>query len=498
MRRHNTLCLATLVLMALAVPLSGAQVSTVTVNGAGGADFTTIQAAITSFSSGEINSTATPPFTINVVPAGGPYTERLTLDSAVASGEITGDLTIQSSVPGTPAQVRLQLGLGAVDDGLVCHQHVHDVTFRDIIFCPSLTAPLFVDDMVKVDENVANVVQNTVAFYDCVFTCTDAAGNPRVTSKTDWITLIAAGTYPSFPTATLGSGDVALKMWNDPGESMNYIVDGCVFYYPSHCTQLIVNGVKADTCTVTDSVAAASLQWNQAWQVTSTRGSTVTVTGTDAGAGPANCVAGFTRGWHGMYNGVTGNSASVELDGILIYADSDTADHARGISGGALINYLGISNSIVASDYVCFFDTPNETLLPLDHCTFHTLIAGKNCYSDLIGGATGSIVATDCIFTATGGGTAAANQPPGNFTIRYSAVPQFGPNAITAGSCVLESTVMPQDPVYANTTNPTAANFLDVRNSQYATRGSGGTNLAGGADYVGDTVPAELAIFSEN
>lgn len=496
MTSTKSLCLAAMVLVVCVAPFSWAQVSTVTVNGAGGADFLTIQDAITSFSSGEINSTATPPFTINVVPAGGPYVEQMTLDTNVASGEIMGDLTIQSSVPGTPAEIRLQLGLGATDDGLVCHQHEHSVTFIDLIFCPSLTAPRFVDDMIKVDENVANVIGNTISFISCVFTSTDAAGAPLVTDKASWITAIAAGTYPSFPDAILGSGDVALKMWNDPGEALNYVIEDCVFYYPSHCTQLIVDGRLEDTGTIIDSVAATTLQWNQAWQITHRRGGTVTVQGTDAGAGPANCVAGFTRGWHALYPSVTSVSASADIDGVLLYADSTTLNHSRGISGGATVNILNVDNSIIASNYICMFDTPNNAMT-IDNSTWFTIVAAKNVYQDLIGGATGSIVASDCVFGATGGGTLAANRPAGYFTVRYSAVPSNGPNAITPGAASLEATVTFADPVFANTTAPTAADFLDVRNSQYAGLGSGGSNLAGGADFVGDSIPVELAVFSE-
>ena len=87
--------------------------------------------------------------------------------------------------------------------------------------------------------------------------------------------------------------------------------------------------------------------------------------------------------------------------------------------------------------------------------------------------------------------------PNGTWTvdIDHSAVVTQGPQAIaglgTTGFESLGSIVISGSPFYVETSNFLGTDFFDVRSGAYLGAATGGTNLGGGADYVGG-VPAAV------
>ena len=96
--------------------------STILTVAASGADFTTIQGAISSYCAGGTNSGAVKPLLIAIDPASGPYDEALCLDQIQSgTGDIAGDIVLKAT-GGAKAIVKLQEGDVAEDDGLMIVQ----------------------------------------------------------------------------------------------------------------------------------------------------------------------------------------------------------------------------------------------------------------------------------------------------------------------------------------------------------------------------------------
>ena len=84
-------------------------------------DYATIQAAISDYClTGGTQTGAYKPFVIAIDPASGPFDESLSLDQTSAgNGDIAGDIVI-AATGATKAVVKLQKGIGLVDDGYQC------------------------------------------------------------------------------------------------------------------------------------------------------------------------------------------------------------------------------------------------------------------------------------------------------------------------------------------------------------------------------------------
>lgn len=527
-----------LALCAIMVPMaSAAAVSTVTVDGGGGGDYLLIQDAIDSFTLLGTNAGATAPYTINIVPAGGPYTEALTLNDRVITGtggsaELVGDLTIQSSVPGTRPEIRLLRG-GTVDDGIEVYQSNANVTFRDLLMTPAIASPsslMVADDMVKPDENPQNQpsATNTITFDNCILTPADASGEPHVTDLASAIAFFnsppAAGNY-----AALGSGDMVLKSWNDAGESLNTtLIDTiCVGGEDGgYGARIHADGGPSEAVLIEDSMFIATLLWHPALNVGAASG-TVTLTGTDAGAGPGNGTFCLSKGWHAIWFSGTTVSAEINLDNVVAYGvNPTTAGHSRGLSGGSTVNVASISDSIIASNYYGFLHA-NRFDMTWDRCTFvgddTNAASSLAIYEDAILGSGGTLTTTDCIFASTDYDAASCEVYNNEATTMpwfadYCCFPLAGPHRVVtndagevawdddspvAGNASGEINIngglnnVFSDPAFIEVYDPTSPDYLDVDNPALAGVGSGGSNLAGGADYIG-SLPVELSIYSNN
>jgi hypothetical protein len=485
-----------IVLMLLTVAAFG--LNPVVVDDLGGGDFTTIQAAINSWCTGGTNAGETAPFIINVT--NGPYDEGITLDDAQTGlGDIVGDIIIQSATPGTKVVVKLQVPPGGVDDGLYVYQSNADVTFIDLVFCPSMTGTIVTDDLVKVDENAASQpsAMNVISFLDCTFSDIDTGGNPVVQTKADWIAAPKPPTYT--PGSSLASGDVILKCWGDTGESNQYVLEDCVFYYHYHNARIHNDGSDGESKSITDCLFSASADWNLSGvQVGGTKVCTSLITGTQAPrlGDLTQCTAMIGSGWHAIW--VTGATNTVTINNTLIHLTNDA--NARGISS-ADGSPLDIDDCIIRTSFIGILST-NNNADTIDNTTIATVddVGGAVDCIDFFGAGTGSLTVRDCIFSdapVAFSGTA----PALGADVDYSAYVESGPNAIggRGGVAVDGPNVINADPLFLGS-DPLNANYYDVDNGSaapngYQGAGTGASNLGGGGTYQGGSPVADWSVY---
>ena len=463
---------------------------------ASGGDFTSVAAAISSFASGGANASETPPFIVNIDPAGGPYTEQIDLDDAnVGTGDVQGNLVVQSSVAGTYAQIILLVApTSGADDGLMVHQDSIDVTFRDLLLCPSIagTANEFTDEIVKLDENTANTDWNTITFDHCILTEIDAAGAPLVTSRAD--------AYTAGPPAAVGSARTgfayALQYWGDTGESINLVMDDCVVFGNIQNSALRISFPIAGQVDINDTMIAYG-----GYIVRVGSGDTVgtvNITGTDQTAGPDSAsvilqTAGADN--HCFWFSGSAQGTACNVSGTMMIVEGTNAAAAgsatRGFSGSATVD-LTLADCLIVTD-----DGPGvvdgfENDATWDRVT----IVSKQSANALFGvGGAGSLTVRDSIFTGPGAKFASTALPTGGIDIDYcgfyGVTDQVDPALV---GVTLGSNIVTTNPQFAEATDWTSADFLDVGGMDYKGADSAGGDLVGGANAY--TITAARSAWS--
>lgn len=473
----------TLSVLAIVLLFAGVAVADMTVTvAASGGDFTTISDALVSNSSTGSNAAETGVFTVSIDPAGGPYDEAIDLDDAnVGSGDFQASaIVIESSVAGTYVPIAVQLApSGGANDGLQCHQDI-DVTFRDLLIYPSLTN-VFTDEMLKIDENAGSTnVDNLILVQHCIFTEIDASGNPLITDR--------AGAYAD-PPATVGSTRTGyayfIQAWGDSGEAFDVTIDDCAMY-GNIGTAGQAHGIRLASVAATDDYiinnTVVSGTSGACIRLSGVSGSTLTITGNDAGDGPDNATVLMNPDDSSDCFWIYSVSADVVVD------ISDTIFKDSSASWG--INFsTDCDIELAVAD--CIFDTGAQNLnfnvlrdWTFDRCTFHTT-GDDNALQT--GGGAGSLAFRDCIFSGTGAKFAGTATPTGGIDIDYCAFPAAGPDAITSqdDGVVLPtygSNIVTADPEYVSK-DFTSADYFDLGNyDDYNGASSVAGFLAGGAD----------------
>lgn len=456
----------------------------VVVDNAGTGDFTTVQAAIDSWCAGGANAGETAPFIINIRSGSGPYDEGITLDQAVAGhGNIAGDIVIQTTTPGDNVVLKLQPHSGSTegaDDGLMISQDIYNVTMRDLVFTRSLTN-FPADDLVRQDEAAPNTTLNTLAFYNCVFTEVGVDGEPLTRNKAGALVAPAPVGGP----ARVGTTPFLLQHWGDAGESINVILDNCVFYAgtSSNC-YVRSDGSGPETVTINNCLSTYAGYNCFQGGGTNPQG-VLNVTGTDVTQGPLNCTAALypLTGGHCLMAGNTVAGQVSNVSNFLAEASgAPSTTLSRGVTGGN--GQINLSNVIIDVQGYGVVDITHDPTT-WNNVTINTPTAAYLSASGAGTPAAGSLTVTDSIIS--GGGTKFAalnNLPTGGITVKYSALPTSGPNAIGATGTIVEENNIYDDPMYVST-DGLLATFMDVNNPTYASAGTGGTPLRGGANYVG-------------
>jgi hypothetical protein len=458
-------------------------VNPVTVDGAGGGDYTTIMAAIADFAVGGANNGEAAPHIINVVAAGGPYDEAFDINEATIA--LDKELILQSSVAGTLVDIRCQDVSG---DGFRVHQSNADISFIDLLIHPSVTGTPMTDDVVKLDEegSAQPSALNTLTFTRCIITDSDAAGDPCVSSKADAI----AGTNLLAPNGNRTNGFASLfQHWCDSGESLNTVVDECVIWdntadgaTDGNHIRVTLVGDAGESFTVNNTIMGGGSGGGAIVRAgNASHTGTITFTGTDVTEGLDACTAFLDppAEWHCItFEGGTGGHA-VSFDNCLFDGGSGAS---RGISAGG--NYdLTLSDLIINVSGIGIVDIPNNDAT-YDNLTVNT----ETNAILLVAGGTGSLTVRDSIFSGPGTKLGEAS-PTGGVDVDYCAFVESGPDAITArddGAITVTygSNLVTADPQYASK-DATSADYFDVTNTtDYLGQSSAGGMLRGGASDI--------------
>lgn len=469
-------------------------------------DFASIQLAIDSWCAGGANAAETPPFIINIDPAGGPYDESINLQSTqVGHGDIVGSIVIQSATPGTYAHIKVR-DRGTTGDGIIIHQSTADVTFKDLLIYPSTTNAI-TDDLIKIDEDTPNLVLNTFLFDNVILTDIDIAGNPLITDKSQ------AFTYPTATVATTRSNGFAslFQAWNDAGESMNVTLRNCCIYGNTVATtgQASVRiSLDGDTVAETFTMENCIVAWANAALIRvggKNPGDRFIFTGTDQTDGPNNCNIFLNRPnatgggnavndclWTYSGDSVAGTSMLVEKTIMASVGPIEGTGSVAvgGISLQGTIN-LTLKDSIISTVGPCVTDLPNGAVT-FDRVTLNNIsdpqVASPVAFQCTTGG-TGSVTIRDCIFSGPGAKIGGTGAPAGGIDIDYCGFPTAGAYAIGSqdnGTVVpaYGTNIISADPEFVSN-NPTSADLFDVAGSLYYNASSTAGALAGGADFVG-------------
>jgi len=504
-----------IVLFALLLLVSGvAQAKNPVVVDAGGTgDFTTIQAAISSWCAGAANAGETAPFTINVVP--GTYIERLTLNSSIVwdvtkgfGGNIMGDIVIQSSVPGTRPVVKVGRSLGedTGNNGLRILQDSYNVTLRDLLFCPAMASEIpghnmpAAGAMIHVDQNATDAVFDTLLVENCLFTHTDLAGNPLVTSRTAAYT---AGFVQ--PNAVGNIVTYFLYFYPDAGEPKHLTCNNCTFYGGTGGVVGNVTGVlaRAHTTTAGDTITwhncAFVQSGNYVTMLYGTAAGIFNITGTNQKAGPDNCTYIGTQ-WevdnHALM--ISGALLQINVSNSIInlygpeMATTTGTQGPRGAAGGTA--QLVINDSILYNE--CTGGAKNGLAMIVNtkeaadadafaRCTFYS----KPTMYYVVGTNSGTVPFRDCIFA--GSGQVFPTAPVAGLTldVDYCAYVEAGAHAIggRGGAQTDGANVISGDPLFLGI-NALLANAFDVDAASFGGKGTAGSNLSGGADFIGSAV----------
>lgn len=463
-----------LLILAFTLCVSLAFAQTKTVSKTGPADFTTVQAAIDFFDPDPDPGT---PNVINIIDSS-VYDEMITIDVPV---------TIEGTAVSRPVLAVRQNSGGDGNDGLLISIPTgtyNDVTLRKLIIIPSRTST-------PTDDGVRSAGQNlNITLEDVLITANNGADAPVTIDGLSPASLVGAtqfgddGAFLGAGTSPSGDGtDVTLKnvvishiqgavlnVNNDglicSGSGDEYrILDGCVF---SYCNRLGIQGagdfqLNAPTTRV---IVLGNKGFAGIW-FAGARGTLRLINGCNVldTTGVNNpTTPGF--GWGIEHQ--NGGSANFELRNAII----------KGCTGqGFLIGGVAGTGTTTIEDIT---------------------IAGNSQYAiDVDAGYAQSITITDSIIAGDGSldvDNVVRHNGTGTMNISYSALVTAGPFSLltpptTGSGTVITANVINDDPQFVETSNFQSASFFDVSSTAYATAGSGGNPLGGGADYVGGIPP---------
>jgi hypothetical protein len=458
------------------------------------ADYGTIDAAIKSYATGGDNhfTTVTMPLIITVDPQGGTaYDEALDMDDSIAgNGDFLGDLILRADDPTSPAVVLLKNG--SSDDGLVIWQDVNEVHLENLVLAPSLTAPTFIDDVVRLDENTDNNDFNYISFKNVVITEVDASGDPLVTNKAEAI----AGNPATPSSARNSSANSLFQAWGDAGESQNVWMEDVVLYGNKAGTggnavsvaRFSQDGQAGEKIYINNIVMADAKGTQAGLRFTAaTLNGRVYIGGTNAGAGPLS--ASYMRqstGWHAIHT--SANTGKIFVNNLL----SDLGG-GRNISGSSTWQ-LDIDDSVLKTlgnaNIVDGFSGNTSAI----EWARNTFLAPSNAFFTVSANGTYDVTIKDSVFAGSAAKLAGTGTGE-NLVLQNVTFATIGPDAVgSIGTYKSATNLRTINPLFASQ-DSTNENFLDVTNSALATASSTAGPLVGGADYDGGNFAAENSTY---
>lgn len=506
---------------------AGAGAQTVTVDASLGSPdnvttFNSIQMAIYSFQGSGFTSASSPggvgvnhgnaaPDIINVITTA-VVDEFIAADAEATSGAswvvLDEALTIQGS--GVIAVVALrQSGVGSTDvstDGFAFRQDV-DLTLRDIILIPSRTSTP-TDDGLHIHATT-HTADTVVTIENVVVTANNGSDAPVTTTGLDTpslagatgfgddgvvffsqteggtITLNATGlVISSFNTTTGGRDGLTAYMVGATNDIINCFVTlgpGCVI---SNCARFgIYNAFGAslslagthDSPVILNNIVADGV-WCNSDSAAPTQACILNVDHAIINnCGASGLKEQETRG-RGFINSVSNSIISnCTNPGISLFA---FGTRPAGVSDTVTISNVTVHNCGIGS-------TPPPA-------NYDFLAAGIAAPRYQTTYRTNRNVSIQDTIVSGAGLTGLYNSSDGTFSIDYSSLVTAGPHALSAatgGPSTIGTgfNMIASDPQYVTALigDFASTDYVDVANNDYAARGTAGSDLAGGADYVG-------------
>lgn len=466
-------------------------------------DFTSIQAAISSWCAGGANVSATAPFVIQI--KGGTYKEKLSLnDARIGLGDIVGDIKIMAYDTTNIPIIKIPVSdttmsnpSTATRQGLMIHQNVANVELRDLVFTYALETSteygvyngMLNGNLIKIDENSANVSINTVKMINCVVTAVSAAGEPLVKSKTEAL----SGNFYSLKTTGLAGG-VMVSHYNDPGESLCSEFINCTFYgSASYGLRTRLEGSVPERALIKDCLFKDFGYYPAEFDGNNSQG-TVVITGTkpakdgDLYNSTVMLNTGIAAGGgHFVYSATTG--AVLDLSNMICHTRNVSA---RMISIGN--TSAKITDSIFfATNYGIVHNNAAGRYLDIQRCTFVTDTQAASFFlpsGTQNGGfgetsTHGAISFVDTIIAGRGNKFNGLTAIDGKVSLSNVLLPTLGDYSVysfTTTGIALVQNIYTDDPGFASA-DPTSVDFFDVTNTVLIGKSSTGTVLAGGANF---------------
>ncbi len=461
--------------------------TSILVDNGGSGDFTTVGAAIGSINSSGTYAAGTAPFVINIKAGSGPYDEILTLDESSTSGQILGDLLLQSDTPGSKVNIKLQKSNNG-NEGLKVYQSIYDVTFRDIIFSYSTTKKA-TSTLIRVQETSNNINYNWINMFDCVLTDIDTTNTPMAVSKEDAIAKLKS-VIPSGSGATTGVYLLSINQVTDTYESRNSRIVNSAFYGPLMGAIRVYNyGHNGDIVLLRDDLMvncgntagyAAGCRignGNPYYGYFSIEGSNLPT------YGPLSCFAVLGANYHSLYLTFYPVYTPMNVKNVICHSFA-TSGNIRALSSGAATAPVNVTNAI--------FDTSPggpAVLGSVPAATLNNVVIGKNSGLLAFGGL-GPLTFNNCIVTGS------LNQnsiPTGGYFFNNCGLPfqgDYKASGSTLGSAsALFTNIQRADPLFSQVTDPTdPATYYRITNQYYSSVTSAGGLL--GALFIGGSTPA--------
>ena len=461
-------------------------------------DFPTIQGAISSYCiTGGTQTGVYKPLVIAIDPASGPYDEALNLSqSALGVGDIAGDIVLKAT-GSAKAVVKLQ----GSPDALYLRQNSVSMIFKNIIFCPSQITPPSTN-IFMINEVSANTDMNWVELYGCIITDILVSGDPMITTPAEALTV-----EPSTSGAGFGLGD---SFWRTTitSYSLSYFFEQSVVYGNWHMFYMYLWGDDSQ-CRIHNSIIAQS-QSSAIFTVSNNNTHQLIITGDDQTEGivtgdTINCSAlyQFDRRSHGVYaGGVNGMFSVTDLILVVknsIFHSTTGGDGAIPItsSGGVGVgpfHIYKIHDVIFESTATAVSIIRDQFINPdgLETDIRNATIKGTCPGILFLGTSTKGVDVTDSIFADC---TAAVSEVGGvsvSINLTNCGLPEVGETAIgsvTNSTNVVANVIsaVTDDPIFISL-DPLSSDYMDVNQPTYGGAGSGGSDLAGGADFIGTEV----------
>ncbi len=450
---------------AAALVLNGT-VHSQTVSAGSGGDFATLTLAIESFLPGGSNESNTATNVINCLDAS--YDELLPL------------ITVQLTINGTTGRSTILGQQNANLDGFTLDPPASEtIELNDLILLPSTTGTP-TDDLVDIIGGTGS----QVTFNRCVIS-SNFSGAPL---SLDGVTAPTAT-----PDAQVGDNGInisaaASEATVDLNETVVTLACGPVTAVTPD--NILMTGAGKNTLNIN---AGSVLSYGQYRNIQANNVDDLNILGTDSQPVYLIGVDGTHIAHYLASTGATVIDNCIMAEGVAANRPDDAAgldvqdapERPTTITNSLIINNDG-PGILVQNAY-------NNTLVISNVTIAHNARGtGVNdtaqiILTDLGGSANVSI--TDTIIA---GGKTGIEMGTGTIDVSYSALVLQGPDTLaapfTTGGTVNQTAVISLNPVFQETTDLFSSDLYDVHAATYGGQGSAGSDLAGGADYIGDFV----------